>query len=65
MTLYRLATGSHPSKAYAVRTGTLGDEPIIAWVKQMNSAALFRKGDALKLARRMRKVKLATKLEAA
>lgn len=54
--LYRLTTGRPPSKAYAVRNGTLGDEPIIAWVRQMNSAALFPKSEALKLARRMRRV---------
>lgn len=56
MSLYRLSTGRPPSKAYAVRTGTLGDEPVIAWVKRMEAAALFRKSDALKLARRMKRV---------
>ena len=56
MSLYRLTTGRPPLKAYAARNGTLGDEPVIAWVKAMNSAALFSKSDALELARRMRRV---------
>lgn len=63
--LYRLTTGRHHLKAYAVRNGTLGDEPIIAWVRGMNSAALFKKSDALRLARRMRRVVRDVKLEAA
>ena len=63
--LYRLTTGRHPVKAYAVRNGMLRDEPVIAWVKSMHSAALFKKADALKLARRMRRVRVVAKLEAA
>jgi len=65
MSLYRLTTGRPPSKAYAVRNGTFQDEPVIAWVRGMSSAALFKKSDALKLARRMRKVRVVAKLEAA
>jgi hypothetical protein len=64
MTLYHLTTGHYPSKAYAVRAGTHQDEPVIAWVQRKGAAALFKKSDALKLARRMRKV-VRVKLEVA
>lgn len=65
MTLYRLTTGRPPLKAYAARAGTFQDEPVIEWVKRMEGAALFPKQEALKLARRMRKVKVVAKLEVA
>lgn len=64
--LYRLTTGRPPLKSYAIRTGSsVGDEPVIAWVKWMNSAALFKRSDALRLARRMKRVVRDVKLERA
>lgn len=64
MNLYRLAIGRPPLKAYAARAGTYRDEPVIEWVKRMEGAALFPKSEALKLARRMRRVAV-VKLEVA
>lgn len=65
MALYRLVTALPPGKAYAVVTGSLGPEPIIAWTPRKGAAVLFPKSQALKLARRMRKVRVVAKLEIA
>lgn len=65
MSLYRLTTGRPPTKSYAIRTGSsVGDEPVIAWVRAMNSSTLFKRSDALKLAKRMKRV-VKVKLERA
>jgi hypothetical protein len=65
MTLYRLVVDRPPDKAYAVRSGTFGTEPIIVWSPRKGAAALFRRSEATKLARRMRRLRVRIKLEAA
>lgn len=65
MTLYRLVTGDRAAKHYAARAGSFGAEPVVAWTRRKGAATLFRKGEATKLARRMRRLRLAIKMEAA
>jgi hypothetical protein len=65
MRLYRLVTGRPTAKAYAVRNGTFGAEPIVAWSPRKGAAALFRRSEATKLARRMRRLRIQTRVEAA
>jgi hypothetical protein len=65
MTLYRLTTGRSPAKAYAVRNGAFGAEPLVAWTARKGAAALFRKNEATRLARRLRRLRISAKLEAA
>jgi hypothetical protein len=65
MALYRITTGRPPTKAYAVRAGTFGTEPVVAWPPRKGAAALFRRSEAAKLARRMRRQRIRTKMEAA
>jgi hypothetical protein len=65
MRLYRLVTGRPPTKTYAVRAGLFGTEPIVAWSPRKGAAALFRRSEATRLARRMRRLRIGIKLEAA
>jgi hypothetical protein len=63
--LFRITIGRPPAKAYAVRSGTFGTEPVVAWSPRKGAAALFRRSEATSLARRLRRLRIQTKLEAA
>jgi hypothetical protein len=63
--LFRLTTGRPPIKAYAVRNGTFGTEPVVTWSPRKGAAALFRRNEAERLARRMRRLRIRTTVEAA
>ena len=65
MRLYRITTGRSPAKGYAVRNGTMGSETVIAWSTRKGAAALFRRSEATRLARRLRRVSIQTRVEAA
>ena len=65
MILYRLTLVSHSRKSYAARSGTLAGEPVVAWVQRRASATLFSKAEAAKLSRRMKRIRIRTKLEKA
>ena len=65
MALFSLTTGRFPAKAYAVRNGTFGTEPVIVWSPRKGAAALFRRSEAAKLARRLRRLRIQARVEAA
>jgi hypothetical protein len=45
--------------------GTFGTEPVVAWSRRKGAAALFRRSEATRLARRMRRLRIRTTVEAA
>jgi hypothetical protein len=65
MKLFHITTSGCGSKHYAARAGSLGTEPIITWVGRKGAATMFPKTIAMRLARRMRRLRMRTKIEAA
>jgi hypothetical protein len=64
MKLYRITMIGQARVHYAIRNGVFAGRPLIAWVPRKASAALFLRKDAADLARRMRRLRIRTKIEA-